>query len=70
MTWVQLSNGWRDESTEGPYIDTLQTKGVWSIMRERSSDMFQARNSETGGKFYYKTLEEAKRAVDDSNRKS
>jgi len=31
--WVHLADGWRDESSEGPYTETLQTKGDWQIVR-------------------------------------
>lgn len=26
-------NGWRNEDTEGPYIDTLRRKADWTIVR-------------------------------------
>ena len=33
MTFFYLPDGWRDESTEGPYTAVLQTKGPWTICR-------------------------------------
>ena len=32
---IHLKDGWRDESDEGPYTETLQCKGPWKIVRAR-----------------------------------
>ena len=36
--WIELPDGWRDESSEGPYTEVLQTKRdskgrVWTIFK-------------------------------------
>jgi len=36
--WIELSDGWRDESSEGPYTEILQTKRdsrgiIWTIFK-------------------------------------
>lgn len=33
MTFYCLEDGWRDESSEGPYTETLHTSGSWRIVR-------------------------------------
>jgi hypothetical protein len=68
VTWFDDGNGWRDESTEGPY-DTLVTKYPWSIFRglpwERESDLFLLTNEETGEKLTFPSIESAKAHADE-----
>jgi len=33
MTWFQLPNGWRDETTEGP-CTRHETKGEWGVFED------------------------------------
>jgi len=68
MTWIALKNGWRDESTEGPYTEYLQTKGKWEVSRlypgHRSNDLFTLRNRRSGKEREFKSIEEAKAFAD------
>lgn len=42
---IWLKDGWRDESSEGPYTETLQTKGRYHIVRlhvyDRANDDYK-----------------------------
>jgi hypothetical protein len=64
MAWHMLEDGWRDESSEGPYTETLQTKGPWTIVRlttpHRRNNQFLLKNSETKFEQEFNTVEEAK----------
>ena len=44
MAWIMLEDGWRDESSEGPYTETLQTKGRWTIVRLHGEKRFALKN--------------------------
>ena len=72
MAWFMLGDGWRDESTEGPYTDTLQTKGGWEICRltppHRSSDKFTLTNQRLKVNRKFDTIEAAKAFVDERER--
>jgi len=67
MAWIPLKDGWLDESSEGPYTETLQTKGDWSILRlystDRVSNDYLLRNTKTGLRHPFKSIEEAKQFV-------
>lgn len=68
MTWFMLKDGWRDESSEGPYTDTLQTKDGWEICRltspHRESDKYTLRNHSLGIREEFDTVEAAKAFVE------
>jgi len=68
--WITLKDGWRDESTEGSYTETLQTKEGWSLSRlrlpYRSTNDFTLSNADIGlFDYQFDTLEEAKQFVKD-----
>lgn len=65
--WYMRSDGWRDESDEGPYIELLHTKERWSIHRNvpsyRSSSNYILRNWAIDLRMEFETVEEAKEYV-------
>lgn len=69
MTIWTLNDGWRDESSEGPYTETLQTLGWWSISRlydfhRRGSDNLYKLEFKNKLVKKFKTIEEAKAYVE------
>jgi len=66
--WIDLKDGWRDESTEGPYTETLQTKEGWSISRGyplyRDDAMFRLSNRYHNIEKKFMTVDDAKQYVD------
>lgn len=59
-------DGWRNEDTEGPYVDTLRTLHIkgnyWEIYRYINADMFSlSKNNTFINRFA--TVEEAKKYV-------
>lgn len=73
MTLFMLNDGWRDESTEGPYTETLQTLGNWQIFRghlpRRTGDKYRLKYWGTNLSGEFDTIEEAKKFVADFNAK-
>lgn len=65
MAWHMLKDGWRDESSEGPYTETLQTKGDWQICRLVGEVKFTLRNDPLGVKMEFSSVELAKKHVAD-----
>lgn len=65
MAWHMLKDGWRDESSEGPYTETLQTKGDWQICRLVGEAKFTLRNDPLGVKMEFSSVELAKKHVAD-----
>lgn len=68
MAFIYLENGWRDESTEGPGVDILQTKYVdgvtYTIVKYQNlRDVIIKINSRRLD-FTFKTLDAAKQAVE------
>lgn len=67
MAWYNDGDGWRDESTEGPYIDTLKTQynGPWEIFRSvRATEPgYRLKNTETGFEVTMPTVAAAKQYV-------
>lgn len=67
MTWIQLKDGWTDESSEGPYTETLQTKGPWKIVRlyphHRENDSYKLYHSDFTLDYKFRTIEAAKAYV-------
>jgi hypothetical protein len=65
--WIHLKDGWRDESDEGPYTETLQTKDDWTICRlisrHRDSEMYELENRKIRYKGEFDTIEDAKKYV-------
>lgn len=58
-----LEDGWREEASEGPYTETLQTKDGWSIIRYYGESLFRLeKNGKEIRKF--RTIENAKKKVD------
>lgn len=46
--WIELPDGWRDESSEGPYTEILQTKRdstgrIWTISKLYDSSKIYVR---------------------------
>jgi hypothetical protein len=64
MSWIMLKDGWRDESSEGPYTETLQTKGNWAIIRLLGDKKFTLKDtSHTVELVDFDTVEAAKAHV-------
>lgn len=57
-----LKDGWREESTEGPYTETLQTKGDYRIFRLYGDDKFTL-EMKNGTREMFESLESAKARV-------
>lgn len=70
MTIWKLDDGWRDESSEGPYTETLQTLGGWSISRlhefHRRDNLYKLELKNRLVK-KFKTIEEAKAYVENQS---
>ena len=72
--WILLEDGWRDESSEGPYIDTLQTKYdwknniVWSVVRGINETMFRVKKKHDEFTEEFSSLDSAKKFVDQKMR--
>ena len=49
---ITLDNGWRDESSEGPYTEVLQTKYdwkrriQWSVIKGVAAFLYTAKSSD------------------------
>ena len=54
-----LPDGWRDESTEGPYTEVLQTKGEYTVVRCYGETLFTLRHT-NGSRKIFRTIEAAK----------
>ena len=66
MTWFMLNDGWRDESTEGPYTETLQTFGgltTLRLYRPYCRHGFYELSHCSGFKKKFRTVQNAKRFV-------
>jgi hypothetical protein len=69
MSWIMLKDGWRDESSEGPYTETLQTKGNWAIIRLLGDKKFTLKDtSHTVEAIDFDTVEAAKAHVTEKDK--
>ena len=72
VTIWELEDGWRDESSEGPYTETLQTLGCWSISRlheyyRRGHDNLYKLEFKNKLVRKFKTIESAKSYVEEQS---
>lgn len=68
MAFIYLKDGWRDESTEGPYTDILQTKYVdginYTIVKSIYDNAIKVKINSRELVGTFKNLDTAKQAVD------